>query len=326
MVNCFPLLLFSFLIVFFQTPAQAQELGLEVSQGSQTRSEELTASGYFNKKEKKDKRIENIYNWDLSYTRTSQQSNLTATNGSSETIKDNTNDFSFGLGLDRDALSFGLSLDYSNTPEENLSSIGPALLLGYQFRFNSVSENSEDDNFNPYLKAEIGYGSENYTQTFETTKVARRKNAPVRPVTGNNTIGQKYTAATLKLKPLVWFYVRAGYKNYSYNKDVSEFTQYLDNQQALGAPTSGFSSALSGFYDSTVFGQLHFDFLETWSFEVKRSVSKVALDKSENTTDRILLSDDITPSWNLGLGTEIFHAGASGLSDTTFLASVDYSF
>jgi hypothetical protein len=326
MANFVPLLLFGFLIAVFQTPAQAQELGLEYSQGSQMRSEELTASGDFNKKEKKDKRIESIYNWDLSYTRTSQQTSSTALNGTSATINDNTNDFSFGLGLYRDTLSFGVTLDYSSTPEENLSSIGPEILLGYQFHFNSVDENLDEAKFNPYLKAEFGYGSENYTQTFETTKVARRKNAPVRPVTGINTIGQRYIAATLKLKTLVWLYVRAGYKKYSYSKDVSEFTQYLDNQQALGAPTSGFSSALSGFYDSTVFGQLHFDFIETWSFEMKRSVSKVALDKSQNTTDRILLSDDITPSWDLGVGTEIFHAGATGLSDTTILATADYTF
>lgn len=319
MVKIFPLIVL--FLAGLQAPAQAQLLGLELSRGSQIQSANLSASGDFNKADKKKSEdIQNIFNWDLSLARTTQET----TSATSGTVKDNTNDFSFGLGMDRGALSLGLSFNYSQTPEENMSSQGPQVSLAYKFTFHGSNEDS--DSFDPYLRPEIGFGYEDYTQTFEVTRVARRRNAPVRPITGKNTIGQKFSSVTLKYKPVSWFYARAGYKKYSYNKDVQDFTQYLDNQGALGAPTSGFSSALSGFYDSTIFGQLNFDFLDTWTLLLKRSVSKVALDKSENSTSRILISDDITPNWTVGVGADNFRSGSTGLSDTTALVNIDYSF
>ncbi|MGE5085829.1 MAG: hypothetical protein ACM3MG_05965, partial [Bacillota bacterium] len=111
-------------LMFFTTPAHATSIELEVSQSTETKSQQISANGKFasdedNTSGKKDKNTETKYRWDLSYTHTSVE----VKQQSGGSIVDTSHDVTLGASLET-VSNFYLAadLDYSRTPDENLQS------------------------------------------------------------------------------------------------------------------------------------------------------------------------------------------------------------
>src|SRR4051794_17473636 len=108
-------LAFTLFLICMGIQARATSLGLDLSQGSQTQSTEISGSGDFNDNDDKEE-PQTVYDWNLSAIRSLSEVKDT----SGVTIHDTTTDLVAGLGLETPSkLTFGLDLNYSSTPEEN---------------------------------------------------------------------------------------------------------------------------------------------------------------------------------------------------------------
>jgi hypothetical protein len=295
-----------FLSLFLTHPAQATELGLDLYQGSSSKSQAVSASGDFAKG----------FDWDLNYTRTVSDT----TSAANASLQDTSHEFILGLGLETPELfSAGIGVHYTSTPEENVQSVGPEFSLGYTLK----AEKTKDDAFRPRANLELTAATQNFAQNFAGTKT--RRNGNTRPVSGENTIEQKALGLKLKFKPWSWFALKASYTAYSYNKDVNQFLQFLDSTKALVA-TTGLSSAVTGFYKNTLLAGVTFYFLEDCNIALSRAVSTIALDDSIATTDKIMLEYEMNESWNLGIGTEKLQSSSSAITDQIGILSAGYEF
>ncbi len=321
--------------ILVTVPAHATNIELELSQGSETKSQELSADGQFgssDSKKKKREKEENSYLWDLSYT----HSTIQVKQQTGGVITDNSHSVTVGAGLETPSrFSFNTDLNYSKTPEENLQSYGPSMVFGYTYEFGKKktfkkknsqkddNDNDDEEDFKPSVGAELTIGYDNYVQTFG--KTARRKaNGVARPVTGSNEINKKSGELSLKVHPWSWVSARASYTKYSYNKDVNEFLQYLD-VHAIGHVSAGMEDALAGFYSDTKTVSLSFYILEDWELDLEHSASTVISDQSESSYDKGTVYVDLGETWRLGAGFEYSKSNGSTAvepTDKTFLLSL----
>ncbi len=331
------------MVSFFSLQAQAISLELETSQSTQTKTYEISGSGDFNKPSDAES---NTYDWSLSADRSRSDS----TNSAGNTITDNTTDFVGGLGVELPSkFRFGGSFNYSTTPEENLKSSGLSLSAGYTYNFGETAsgpvatkpvmtagdatdmqESREaspaGSEFSPYLAVDLNYENLDYVQTFEA-KAPRFQQGPSRPTTGKNTINQKFTQVTVKLKPYRWVRLKASYTKYSYSRDVSEFLQFLDSHDILGKVSSGFSTALSGFYDNTVLLGASLFPSPDWELALSHSTSKVISDDSLSTTDKLVVYWNFSEAWRLGVGASVSKSNNAGSAPSTLsTVSLGYEF
>lgn len=331
------------IVSIFTVQAQATSLELEASQSSQTKTYEISGSGDFNKSKEAEA---NTYGWSLSADRSRSET----TNSSGSAITDNTTDLAAGIGVEMPSqFRSGASFNYSTTPEENLKSSGFTVSAGYTYNFNELStgpaatkpvmtagdapdmqesrEASPSGNeFSPYLAADLNYESLDYVQTFEANP-PRLPQGPSRPTSGKNTINQKFTQVTLKLKPYRWVRFKVSYTKYSYSRDVNDFLQFLDTHDLLGKVSAGFSSALSGFYDNTVLVGVTLFPSSDWEIAASRSTSKVISDSSLSTTDKLAVYWNFAEAWRLGVGASVSKSNTAGsASSTQSSLSLGYEF
>ena len=316
------------IISMFTIQAQATSLELETSQSTQTKTYEISGSGDFNKPNEAET---NTYGWSLSADR----SRTEATSSSGNTITDNTTDLAAGVGVEMPSqFRSGASFNYSATPEENLKSSGFTISAGYTYNFDELSKgpsatkpvmtageapdmqesreaSPSGSEFSPYLALDLNYESLDYVQTFEA-KPPRLSQGPSRPTSGKNTINQKFTQVTVKLKPYRWVRLKVSYTKYSYSRDVSDFLQFLDSHDLLGKVSSGFSTALSGFYDNTVLVGASLFPSSDWELAASRSTSKVISDDSLSTTDKLVVYWNFAEAWRLGVGASVSKSNTSG--------------
>lgn len=333
--------MFCFLITIFHlvlvNPAQATSLGLESSQGSESKSTTLTANGDFNKaSDKTDAPKSKIFYWDLSADRS--QSITNETDGSQ--VIDNTNAYTFGVGLESSE-SWLANLDYdtTNTPEEKLTSSGPRISLGKKIKYgttpqktkSSSSENSEDSDepFTPSLRIDLGITQLNYIEDYSLTakRPLRKKSISV---SGRETIGQRSTDLTIKWLPLEWLTLKATPATYKYDKNVDLFLQFLNSHKAINAVSTGFSNSLSGFPSSTLLLEADFDFSKDWEADVSHQTSTAASDGTVSTANKILFIWSGIENWQIGLGLEKTDSPATSSdpasSDTLTLVTLGADF
>jgi hypothetical protein len=292
---------------------------LEVSEGSQTTSQEVSGQGDWNTITAKS--TETRYKWDLSYT----HSIVDFKDTSGQVLSDTSHTVTLGSSLrTHDNWSFGGDFNYSKTPEENLQSTGVIFSLGKRYPIKSLG----DDDFDPYVGWELSAGYDNYTQTF-TREVRRKAGATPRPQTGKDEILRSTGKIAVSAGPWEWLAMKVAYSKFSFNKNVNDFLQYLDVHQAIGKASSGFEDALSGFYDNTLTESIYFYLTETWEFDLEHSQSTVAADKSTATYDRATLLWDMTDKWTVSLGVEQDRSSVTTLvesTSTSIFASVGYVF
>ncbi len=308
--------LFSALIVtfaiFVPSPC-AWPLGLtfDSSQSSSTKSNTLSANGQLG-----DQPAESItYNWNGLITK----STTTSTDSSGNTALDTTTELGAGVGLETSNLIYSnLDYSYSSIPEENLKVAGPAMSLGYTYKW--AGERPAN------LGADVSYGFSSYDQTFETT-VTRRRGSVTRPVVGSNQIKQTVTSFTIRGRPFPWISAKVSWSKYSYSKDINSFLQFLDNQTFLNSSSSGLSNTINGFYEDSVKIAFSFYFLTRFELYVSSANSKVASDGSSVALKKFMLYYDLLESWKVGLGAESSLSSVPG-SDANRYAdlSLGYNF
>ncbi len=328
----------SLILSLFAQPAFATETGLSYTQYAQTKTNVLSASGEFGSKTVSDK--DPSYDWNTSYSNSISE----VTSATNEKVTDTTNDFQVGVGFNHSSgFSGGLNLDYSRIPEEELTNIGPTFTLGYKYKFDStntstkpekkiqssdepeVAEESDEDGFTPGIGLDISYGSVNYIQKFTAQ---RREKGSVKPVTGNETITQKFAGISLNINPREWVSLQLRYKKYTYSKDVNKFLQFLDARSPV---TLGISQVLSGFIDNENSIELDFYITENWDLDFDHTIYRLQSDGSQSTSDSAQLNYTykLTTDWKLGLGvsnTKASSASTGISSQTSGTGKVSFQF
>lgn len=311
-------------ILLVASAAHAGSVELQGTQSSAIKSQEISADGAYNPKDKSKKGEEVQFNWDASYTHSTMQSPDPTTGIN---IIDTTHDLVFGSGVETPGhVTLNIDLNYSTTPDENLKDSGPTLTAEYQYFFGEETTNDDSDSFRPSLTGKVGYGYLNYDQSFSTSKPARRKTAPPKPVFGNNTIGQRSVILGLKYKASSWITFKETYTKYQYSRDVAQFLQYID-LPALAKVSSGIDSALSGFYTYTSKFEILLYFLKDWELDYANSQSRVAADLSFTTENDLILSYDINDDWTVGGGIEdVTSTSPTTPPDNSVVAKLTYYF
>ena len=294
----------------FASQAQAEfTLESETSAGSGNFSQELTVAGEIPElgmgKAAPSRHPENAsWNWKLGYT-SSTSPPAPAANGPS--VKASSSQFIGGFGY-RANWSADLNLIYASTPSEELTSFGSTLNLGYTFRFGSESgapqskttarkisqksveqnEEDEDEVFVPSLELALALGTTGFDQSFSSASVATKRGKP-HSLTTSEKIRQNLVKPELTGTPVPWFTLSAAYTRYTYNRDVNEFLNYLNQPRSIRIGVGGFADTLDGFADHSgeLTATLHLG--ENWDFE-----SSVTLTRSKST-------DSLTHGWSTRL-------------------------
>jgi len=232
-----------------------------------------------------------------------------------------TSDINLNVGFKKD-WDFGGGFDYSSTPAESLSSVGPEGWVGYEFLLGGGAK----DSFRPSIEPKFTYHGQTYTQTFSgtTTRVGVRRTV-TRPTTGSQAIRQNEYTLGIDLSPVELFSVHVAGSSYKYNKDVSSFIALLDSPRAVSRGASTFSTTLGGFPKSSAELGLSLFPWETWTFTLDFTRTKVQADGSTSTSSKIEVEKELSKAVKLGLGFDHEKSETQGEENLTIL-DLAYSF
>jgi hypothetical protein len=313
---------FFIFILVFSVHAFAGTIESETDLGALMSSEAVTGNGDFPASESKQKST--IYSWNLGFV---GSSSTTIDPNSGSKIVDKTSDWTFGFGLDTvSKVSFDVGLEYSRTPDENLTAVGPNLSLGYTYEFSSTHKkkrkDDDGDDFNPDITARLTYAALNYAQTF--AKGAPRRLGVVRPTAGETTIKQNSLGVSLSSNILPWFSLKVSETGYSYNQDPNKFISTLDSTRGLATLTAGLSSTVTGFPKSETLIKATFFLGEDWVLYFEEIAAKSIVDGSTALTGKGVLSRYFGDSWSVGVGYE--NESSDQLTDHLAVVDVKYLF
>ena len=126
--------------------AQGAHVSEETQIGSSTQIQAITADGEFNERSEALDPLAHLWNWNAGYTHSRSSSQHSTLSGQS-TVIDDTEEWTGGFGFLSDG-NFGtdLTLLWSSTPAEALTSDGGEVTFSYKFVFNGshVSEEASD--------------------------------------------------------------------------------------------------------------------------------------------------------------------------------------
>jgi hypothetical protein len=299
--------------------ALAGDADARMSQSSQTKTYEISASGDLNSSKNENKDPVTVFSWDMD----SSNSKSVATDPTTKIdIEDTTQSATLGMSFERPShLSAGLDLNYSVTPEEDLETAGPSFTLGYRYYLETRAEN-----FTPYFDFSGSYEISNNNQSFSLASQQRRRGSQPKPLFSNNTIIQHESTLKISVKALSWAKIKGSYSKFDYNKDVAQFLQYIDSP-VLAKVSSGINNALAGFYLSTWKVEGDFNLTPDWELELAHSVSQVAVDLSYSIENDLTLYFDLNDSWSFGAGVELSSStNPDNSSITTTTAKISYYF
>ena len=331
--------IFSLCFIFFhQHFAYSNEVNSNTTGGTGTLSQEISYSG----EQLKDKKSDlGTWDWNFAYTYTAVKvgstirptpSTKTTTSSTSASSTDHTNTLEGGFGY-TGAWSRGLSLTYSNTKEENLTTFGPQIYAGYHIAFDSKKSKTENETaddeevFIPGLDLKITGGVNRYTETYNVSSRSTRPNgSKAKTITKDSSedINQTNLVLDLTLKPLSWFDIKFEFTKYHYNKDVANFLSLLDRPGAIASGAAGFSTTLSGFSSQEYL--VGFDFFLPLDFDLNLSYSQATsqLDGSKTHNYKAGLDKLWNEHWKTGIG--IIDSISSTDALTTGELSLAYSF
>jgi hypothetical protein len=322
----YPIAITSILIFLFSSAqARAHEIESQTTSGTGYLSEGLSYSG-----ESKSEKGSGWWNWNLGYDYSViNVGSSTLSNGKS-TGSDHTSAFSGGFGFSNQ-WEAGLDVSYSKTKEENLTSFGPAVKLGYTFHLSShkdkkatktpnkkadtgkyTDEDTDEDtdegtdegtdDFVPTLRFSVTGKSIGYTQTFAGASVRRNQGKPAKPTSGSQSIRQTEINFSTTLAAFSWVNLRLAYTRYSYNRNVPNYLALLDDPRALKNGAANFGSTLSGFSSHDIETTLSFHLPLDLDFDVTGSQSTSAADSSKTLTLGSTLTKTWGESWKTGVG------------------------
>jgi hypothetical protein len=305
------------------TAVWASEMQTQTTSGTGLFTEELSYNG--------DNQSENVsakkggWNWDLSYSYSVIKLGATAITPvvtSGAPASDHTSSVTGGFGYS-DHWEVGIDLNYSKTPEENLSSFGPSVHLGYTFDLAKrktkpttkiapatsakttpvVQKEEVDEPFVPTLNFTTTLGTTKYDQDFLTVpRPGSKRKAGGK--TGSQVIAQQSGEISSTLSAVQWLDVEVYLKGYRYNRDVGTFLANLDDPRAIRSGAASFGSTLEGFSSNEVGVDftIHFPLDIDLHPEFYRSTS--AVDGSKTNSYKVDLSKLWAESWKTGIGYE----------------------
>ena len=227
----------------------------------------------------------------------------------------------FWGGYEKSQWEFGLDLNYSNTKEEYLSTLGPTLDVGYTFllgpqakpkpkkaaqKITPVAEHEDEDDvdFVPNLNLKASVGWLNYKEDYSGTVVGR---GPLhRSVTrsGETQITQAPVEIAATLAPLEWFDFKIAYTHYSYNKNVNQFLANLDDPRSVAFGASGFGSTLTGFSSKETLFSLNFYLPLDFEINPEYAQAVNASNGDKTNTYHIGIAKTWGESWKTGIAYE----------------------
>jgi hypothetical protein len=314
---------YAFGLACASSEVRASEVQTQTTSGTGLFTEALSYNG--------DNQSENVsakkggWNWDLSYSYSAIKLGSTVNTQAIATgasASDHTSSVTGGFGY-ADHWELGLDLNYSKTSEENLSSFGPSVHLGYTFDLAKrktkpttkiapatsakttpvVQKEEEDEPFVPTLNFTTTLGTTKYDQDYLTTPRAGSKRKVIGKA-GTQVIAQQAGELFSTLSAVEWLDVEVYVKGYHYNRDVGTFLANLDDPRAVRSGAASFGSTLEGFSSNEVGADftLHFPLDIDLHPEFYRSTS--AVDGSKTNSYKVDLSKLWAESWKTGIGYE----------------------
>ena len=227
-------------------------------------------------------------------------------------------------------LEGGAGYTFSNTPDENLVSLGPTLYLGYTFKEDQspsasiahIDSNADDDEGSTFSRAlglKLTLGTNRFVQTYTPTPPRGRLR---RPITGINEITQSSAQLEFRLKAVDWLTIKPSYTRFSYNRDVAAFSATLSDSR-ISVSRAAFSNTISSLAESDASLSLTFYFLENWELLTSADYSVSASDQSSTLIEKAEISDNIG-NFKIGLG--VSTVASSTTIDTSGILDLSYDF
>jgi len=287
--------------------ANAVELFEETDWGSSTFSQTVNGYGEFGGDEAKD--IDAPWNLSGNYNYYTTKDTSEATE-----IVDKTNSYTVNGGWDGGGPSVNLKALFTNTPDEQLTSRGAAVIPSYSWKYLGESKG-----FSPYLLSKLTLGTVNYDQAARRT--VRRKGAAATKAT-TAELRQNQVGISLSWKPMRQWRFGVGVDGYSYNKDVAQFESRLDSRSALSHMAAGFANTVGGLPKVSYSAGIDWRITKALNSSLRETYSIMAADDSVSTTTREVLEYTLTQAWRLSGGVEFDHSDS--ITDTLAIAGLEW--
>ena len=323
-----------FCLLFVAHPSWAITLTSETGAGSATFSQTLAADGDFGlgpdkipETPEEERALATSWGWNVGYTLSRTSLTFGASPGTTaSTVVDNTHELGAGLNYTgAGAWGFDGGVSYSNTPEENLKSIGAILGASYVIPLGMVvqaiakppsapapqleideSEPGDDESepFEGTLRLKLGLGTRGYEQTLGPGTPARRPGRAVPATDSKGEIRQTAVGLSARWAPHEDWTVDLNGTFYSYDKDVAAFTSRLDSPRALRFGSSASYNGDGGFPDWATTLAVGYYATENLKAMFSTSQASLAINKSMASEVRAAFELDLTSTLRGMIGLE----------------------
>jgi hypothetical protein len=271
-------------------------------------TETLTALGDFGGSKDQD----SPYYWSLTY---GIEKSILANSGAPD-IVDQTYDYGAAIGWMGDSdWGLNLSLDYSNTPSEQLVARGAKLAALYRYEYGPILQG-----YSTYWSFRLIGGATNFVGSFNGQE-PRKNSKKTKPVSGITELRQTQMGVDIGWKFSRTLKVDFEVDHFNYNRDVGAFENQLDSPLGLQMGQNGFTSTVGGLARVTYSPSLFWDFKASWRLTLTEQYSLLAADDSVSTATRLTISKQINNTWKVTLGAN--HLSSEIMTDTLALLGID---
>jgi len=304
----------AFALSFFSFPVFAMGVGETTQVGSSEFVQTLSIDGGFQRKPlKKDERAKSPWRWGLNFSDTK-----TIDTSQSPPIIDETQEANGAVGWSGEKWSSEVGLIQSATPDENLTSSGITLRIGYEFDFKpppaKISENgalheedSEEDEgaYEPWARLGFILGRRNYIEYFNgsTSSVVKKKTV-TKPLTGSNSIDQETLGMSVRWAPSDKWTFGADFSYYLYSSDLADFEQLLNSPRALQDGFSSLGGSVGSLSLSSSFFMASYDLSDLSSIDFSENYSILAVDLSNSFATRLTIGREFFKALRVAIGIE----------------------
>ncbi len=195
---------------------------------------------------------------------------------------------------------FALSLSYSTTPAENLTSRGATLTVSHLWK----QEGSDEQEFSPTFSLGLLGGKDTYAQYYSTTIAPRNKKSTARTVSGTVDLQQFLLGFDADWQPVNEWEFELTVKAYPYSHSPSEFQSYLDSARAVSTGISAFAGTVGGLPDSSFAGDIKWYFRDSWRNDFSLTTSALAVGGRLDTQIKDTVEYEFVKSWKLNAGAQ----------------------
>jgi hypothetical protein len=252
------------------------------------------------------------FSWDLTFE---YEKTITPNDGGPD-IVDTTYDYSGTLGfLSANHWGLNATMEYSNTPDEQLVARGGRVSLSYRYDYGPL-----DQQYLTYTNFKLIAGDTNYLEAFNGQEPKGKNSKKTKPVSGTAELRQTQLGIDLTWKATKRWKFDAEFDHYSYNRDVGAFEDQLNSPLALQMGEAGFNNTVGGLPRVTYTAGVFWEFSDGWRLNATEQYSLLAVDESVSTVSKLTVSDQINRSWKVTVGAEYLQSEV--LTDTLAILGV----